>query len=437
MLSEQAQDFGTEGIALIAWRSLIGEQGRRLAAKAVKKDHYSVLGVTPASEDVVIRAAYHALMRRYHPDADPSDEAAERSRVINEAYAVLRDPAKRASYDQALGSRDLKFDPGHHSDQPRPLRSRLGPAAAIGVSLLAVGMIAFAIAPPTAEMSALKPEPAGEPSVAGAAMQTHVRAEVRPVKPPAQPCAESSTGRLIKEELFRRAGELRGADQARLRQASISASVRIESARPKVEGEGVAGCSGWVVIDLPPGLTVDRGRSNLNAELSYALANDSGGMRIVSLSGERRIVRMLATLAPAPSEPEQDRPAKPTEIASSEVRKPPVAEPKLTRATPEPQPARTPAKSPTLPTSASLCSGSRAEQIVCANANLSSLDRQLALLYRQSWNQADEKRRATLLATRQHFNDRREACASPNCMTTAYLTRLKEISDIMAGRKPQ
>ena len=87
-----ADDSGTRGIALIAQRATNrGEEGRRLAAKAVKKDHYSVLGVTPASEDVVIRAAYHALMRRYHPDADPTQEGAELSRAINEAYAVLRD----------------------------------------------------------------------------------------------------------------------------------------------------------------------------------------------------------------------------------------------------------------------------------------------------------------------------------------------------------
>jgi curved DNA-binding protein CbpA len=76
----------------------------------------------------VIRAAYHALMRRYHPDADPTEEGAERSRAINEAYAVLRDPAKRARYDESLGSRDLKFEPGAHSAPPRPLRSRLAPA---------------------------------------------------------------------------------------------------------------------------------------------------------------------------------------------------------------------------------------------------------------------------------------------------------------------
>ncbi|HEX6410231.1 MAG TPA: hypothetical protein VFZ88_06535, partial [Sphingomicrobium sp.] len=76
----------------------------------------------------------------------------------------------------------------------------------------------------------------------------------------------------------------------------------------------------------------------------------------------------------------------------------------------------------------------RADQMICASGNLSSLDRQLALLYRQSWDQADEKKRAALLGSRQRFNDRREACGSPNCMTTAYLARLKEISDIMAGR---
>ena len=45
-------------------------------------DYYAILGVSPASEDVVIRAAYLALMRRYHPDRNASAEAAERARAI-------------------------------------------------------------------------------------------------------------------------------------------------------------------------------------------------------------------------------------------------------------------------------------------------------------------------------------------------------------------
>lgn len=68
------------------------------------------------------------------------------------------------------------------------------------------------------------------------------------------------------------------------------------------------------------------------------------------------------------------------------------------------------------------------------NGDLSSLDRQLALLYRQSWREAEEKKRAALLGNRQGFNDRRDACGSFNCLTTAYVSRLREISDIMAGK---
>jgi uncharacterized protein len=77
------------------------------------------------------------------------------------------------------------------------------------------------------------------------------------------------------------------------------------------------------------------------------------------------------------------------------------------------------------------------DRMICANSNLASLDRQLALLYGQSWKQADENKRAALVGTRQRFNERRDACGSPNCMTTAYVSRLREISDIMAGKPPQ
>ena len=411
-----------------------------MAAKAVKKDHYSVLGVTPASEDVVIRAAYHALMRRYHPDADPTQEGAERSRAINEAYAVLRDPTKRARYDESLGSRDLKFEPGAHSAPPKPLRSRLAPAVAMGVALLAVGMVVFAVSPPIGQSPAPKPQSPAELPAGSATKAVPAKAPQRPAKLEGGSCAASEASGLIKEELFRRAGGLRDADPAQLRQVADHASFRIDTARTKAEQDGVVDCSGWVALDLPPGLVVDGGRTNLNAELSYALARHRGGMKIASLSGEGRLVRTLATLGPAPKEPEHDKAIEPAQVASVTTRKAPVVVAEAKRSIPLVAAVRAPrtvAKSSAVPAAASTCSGSRAEQIVCANTNLASLDRQLSLLYRQSWNQADEKKRAALLGTRQRFNDRRQACGSPNCMTTAYLSRLKEISDIMAGRKLQ
>lgn len=73
--------------------------------------------------------------------------------------------------------------------------------------------------------------------------------------------------------------------------------------------------------------------------------------------------------------------------------------------------------------------------MICENANLASLDRQLSNFYRQSWDRADEGKRALLLGTRQQFNARRDACASPDCLTTAYVARLREIGDIMTGRR--
>ena len=65
-------------------------------------DHYAVLGVSPAAEDVVIRAAYRALAQRYHPDKWGGDlkVANERMAEINAAFAVLSDAGKRKEHDQ-------------------------------------------------------------------------------------------------------------------------------------------------------------------------------------------------------------------------------------------------------------------------------------------------------------------------------------------------
>ena len=66
------------------------------------KDYYAILGVLPGAEDIVVIAAYRALSSRYHPDrwsGDPQ-EAHDRMAELNEAIAVLRNPARRAEYDR-------------------------------------------------------------------------------------------------------------------------------------------------------------------------------------------------------------------------------------------------------------------------------------------------------------------------------------------------
>jgi hypothetical protein len=66
----------------------------------VALDYYAILGVTPEAEAVVIRAAYRALIRRYHPDTNPDPHAQQRAREITLAFTVLSDPERRADYDE-------------------------------------------------------------------------------------------------------------------------------------------------------------------------------------------------------------------------------------------------------------------------------------------------------------------------------------------------
>ena len=70
------------------------------------KDYYAILGVLPTAEDVVIRAAYKALAQRYHPDrtGETGPDASKRMALINDAYAVLSDAARRKEYDALRGS---------------------------------------------------------------------------------------------------------------------------------------------------------------------------------------------------------------------------------------------------------------------------------------------------------------------------------------------
>jgi curved DNA-binding protein CbpA len=66
-------------------------------------DPYAILGIPRSADAHTVHTAYRARARWYHPDVAPGPEAQHRMADLNDAYAVLRDPIRRASWDAEHG----------------------------------------------------------------------------------------------------------------------------------------------------------------------------------------------------------------------------------------------------------------------------------------------------------------------------------------------
>lgn len=110
------------------------------------EDLYKILQVDPKADPDVIRAAYRVLAQKYHPDLNPSPDAATAMGRLNGAYEILGDSARRRKYD---GARVTGTDPAtgarydaHFAEEaaaqaeaahPTGRRGPHGPARMLGV----------------------------------------------------------------------------------------------------------------------------------------------------------------------------------------------------------------------------------------------------------------------------------------------------------------
>src|SRR5437763_9374015 len=245
-------------------------------------------------------------------------------------------------------------------------------------------------------------------------------------------CASNATYELIKRDLFRRAAQLRGSDQAAYDQISIAAVVRMEN--PVMESEdstnGAVHCSGSLSLDLPPGIAVVGGRRTLTADVDYSVQQAADGSGpVVLLRNADAIITPLATLV---------RTAQPVPETNTAVEQNGVAPqaPSANQAEPAPPSPATSAPQPSAARPSFSCANARTrgEIAVCGDAGLAALDRGMTTEYSQASAVATPEQRDVLRTTAHRFYAYRDRCPDRQCIAAAYAGRIREIRDIIEGR---
>lgn len=246
---------------------------------------------------------------------------------------------------------------------------------------------------------------------------------------PAKRCSAKATYELIKRDLFRRAAQVRGSDQAAFDQIAAPAVLRVENPVLENEDEASGGlnCSATFYLDLPPGVAVVGGRRTLTAAVDYTIQRAADGSGdVILLRNADPIITPLATLARV----EEAAPAPDAGVANT------VA-PGQEAAPPEAPAARAPEQVTTSagrPSFDCARAGTHGEIAVCSDSGLAALDVNMAAQYRRSLASANPAQRQALQSTRDRFLAYRDRCPNRQCMAEAYTGRMREIRDIMEGR---
>jgi curved DNA-binding protein CbpA len=88
-----------------------------------RKNYYQILQVDPSAEQEVIEAAWKRLRVKYHPDKNNSSlDSTLKAQDINEAYAILSDPAKRVQYDYERAAYNTSYEDTYKNEEAEESR---------------------------------------------------------------------------------------------------------------------------------------------------------------------------------------------------------------------------------------------------------------------------------------------------------------------------
>lgn len=250
------------------------------------------------------------------------------------------------------------------------------------------------------------------------------------VADPEKTCAAQETYDGIKAELFRRAAQTRGGGQETMARVADFSLLRIQGPYLRGVDEELHRivCSGTAVLQLPPQVATSDGIRTLTAAVDYSVQPAADGTgNVVTVGDASAITVPLATIRGVASA------APPMELDNMMT-----PEPSGNEVAPAPQPDQAQSEQSQDNGPSADCSASGAPAAVCNDPGLAKLASDLAWGYRRSLASATPQQRRLLQQTQASFGAYLNRCDDRACVANAYIGRMREIRDILAGQwQPQ
>lgn len=419
-------------------------------------DYYRILGVAPYSEDVVIQAAYRALMRRYHPDTNKSSDAGKRATEINEAYAVLNDPTRKARYDAqrkaarsksqgTAGSTSKSEQTRPPPPPPPPPRadefSRTQPPLPIDgrgawiASGLVVGFIFLSAVLANSEGSSSQGDSdyvVENLTAENLVLENDLIAEEATPTPPPTLASVPQTPIQFDD-----------VESAAVRFSQVLTTSGMAGARALSEKchSGVAAEPKWSSADWCAAF--DYAAAFVDAEVSRAggwkpmpyfqfqAENQADRYREAGAADLFLASRLLSVKRAAEAAAEDAVRRKIAESSASDRQKTPNSTPAGGISGGRAGGVSTSSTAPSFD-----CAKARtvSEKTVCSDPILAELDRNMAIQYFQALQDATSEQRSLLERTGRQFIGNRDRCPGAPCISQTYFNRMQEIEEIRNGR---